>query len=123
MLVGCKVTLRHEGCDDFVNTLSFTFPRREKMAPVKNVVSTFMHKTAMLGKIKPYPYSGPSGTPYRINANFILTLGELILFYPIELGLGLHPDVRQVVINFNFTSVSIEERYFFLRQANIPVFH
>jgi hypothetical protein len=80
-----------------------------------------MHKTDMLGKIK--PYSGPSGTSCSVNSNFILTLGELILFYPIELGLGLHPDVRQVVINFNFTSVSIEERYFFLRQANIPVFH
>ena len=91
------------------------------MAPVKKVVSTFMHKTDMLGKIK--SHSGPSGIPYRLNANFILTLGELILFYPIELGLGLHPDVRQVVINFNFTSVSVEERYFFLRQANIPVFH
>ena len=59
----------------------------------------------------------------KTNSSFTLTLGELILFYPIELGLGLHPDVRQVVVNFRFSSTSVEERYFFLRQGKIPVLH
>jgi ribosomal protein L5 len=115
MLVGCKVTLRKEGCDDFINTLSFTFPRMEKFTPVKNFISDFVNKQRTLIKEGVFPLKGHS--------SFVLSLGELILFYPIELGLGLHPDVRQVIVNFMFSANSIEERYFFLRQAKIPVSH
>jgi len=63
------------------------------------------------------------GPVTSVNSTFSLKLSELILFYPIELGLGLHPDVRDVIVNFIFSSVSVEERYFFLRQAKVPVRH
>ena len=53
--------------------------------------------------------------------NFTLTLGELILFYPIEFGLGLHPDVQNIVVNFIISAYSIEERFFLLRYSKIPV--
>lgn len=114
-LVGCKVTLRKEGCDDFINTLAFTFPRMEKFTSVKNFISDFVNKQRNFVKEGTFSLKGHS--------SFVLSLGELILFYPIELGLGLHPDVRQVIVNFMFSTSSIEERYFFLRQAKIPVSH
>jgi hypothetical protein len=53
--------------------------------------------------------------------NYIRSLDELILFYPIELGLGLHADVRQVIVNFKFSTISIEERYFLLQQVKVPI--
>jgi len=118
MLVGCKVTLRKEGCDDFINTLSFTFPRIEKRVPATGFISSFVTK------YRAGMNSSPSARPFaKAYSSFRMTLGELILFYPIELGLGLHPDVRQVVINFKFSSTSIEELYFFLRQSKVPVSH
>jgi len=118
MLVGCKVTLRKEGCDDFINTLSFTFPRIEKRVPATGIISNFVTKY-FAGMNAPHS----TRSVVKAHSNFSMTLGELILFYPIELGLGLHPDVRQVLINFKFSSTSIEERYFFLRQAKVPVSH
>ena len=54
-------------------------------------------------------------------SNFIFTLNELNLFYPIELGLGLHIDVRQAIVNYAFSTASIEERYFLLRQTKFPI--
>jgi len=56
------------------------------------------------------------------NPNYILNLGELFLFYPIEFGLGMHIDVQRININFIFESFSIEERYFILRYAKVPIF-
>ena len=118
MLVGCKVTLRKEGCDDFINTLAFTFPRIEKVSPAIEMISGFRNNYRNQSKVQLSKQFHP-----KTNSSFTLTLGELILFYPIELGLGLHPDVRQVIINFMFNSTSIEERYFFFRQGKIPVLH
>ena len=116
MLVGCKVTLRNKGQYDFLNLLSFTIPRMEKIVPRSEFIST--------NRVKYYQMVKQVKKPnLNVNTTFILTVSELILFYPIELGLGLHPDVRQVVINFIFSSTSIEERYFFLRQAKVPVRH
>lgn len=116
MLVGCKVTLRKSGKDDFITLLSLTFPRIEKRVPP---VGTILHKLTKFNQIN----KSMQKINIRNNSTFILTLSELILFYPIELGLGLHPDVRTVVVNFIFSSVSIEERYFFLRQSKVPVRH
>jgi len=116
MLVGCKVTLRNSGQSDFLNLLSFTFPRMEKIVPRTECITANMLKYHQIAK-------QVKKLNLNVNSTFILTVSELILFYPIELGLGLHPDVRQVVINFIFSSTSIEERYFFLREAKVPVRH
>lgn len=126
-LVGCKVTLRKEGLDDFLNTLSLTFPRIEKRVPATGLVSNFISKyqsfiklnKSIRGKTK----NVSALIPRKLSSSFSLALNELVLFYPIELGLGLHPDVRQVIVHFNFTTSSIEERYFFLRQSKISVSH
>ena len=126
-LVGCKVTLRKEGLDDFLNTLSLTFPRIEKRVPATGLVSNFISKYQSFIKLNK-SIRGKSKNvsaliPRKLSSSFSLALNELVLFYPIELGLGLHPDVRQVIVHFNFTTSSIEERYFFLRQSKIPVSH
>lgn len=90
----------------------------EKRVPASGLISGFINKYRNSNKA-----ASIFSSSYKAHSSFVLTLGELILFYPIELGLGLHPDVRQVIVNFRFSSSSIEERYFFLRQAKIPVSH
>ena len=126
-LVGCKVTLRKEGLDDFLNTLSLTFPRIEKRVPatglVSNCISKYQSFIKLNKSIRGKSKNVSTLIPRKLSSSFSLALNELVLFYPIELGLGLHPDVRQVIVHFNFTTSSIEERYFFLRQSKIPVSH
>lgn len=106
ILVGCKVTLRREGLENFLDRLSFTFPRIEKFTPPIGFMSKLYKKDDK-----------------KATSTVILTLGELVLFYPIELSLGRHPDVKQVVLNFIFSTFSIEERYFLLRYSKIPIFN
>lgn len=88
----------------------------EKRVPATGII---INKLAKLNQAKNFI----SKQAINENSTFAIALSELILFYPIELGLGMHPDVRNVVVNFIFSSTSIEERYFFLRQAKVPVRH
>lgn len=112
-LVGCKVTLRREGLFDFIDTLSLTFPRREKFQPSRWLLKQYKNV-----------YSKTFSRKRRtVQPSYALSLGELVYFYPIEFGLGLHPDVQRVEINFIFDSFSIEERYFLLRSFKIPVLY
>ena len=113
-LVGCKVTLRKESKFDFIGLIGLAFPRIEKRRPSVGIIGNKAAKNSNISK---------RGPTLSVNSTFSLKLSELILFYPIELGLGLHPDVRDVIVNLIFSSVSVEERYFFLRQAKIPVRH
>ena len=106
-LVGCKVTLRREALRGFLDTLSLTFSRREKFQPTRNFLSKVTKKLTQF--------------PQKVEPTYSLSLGELVLFYPIELGLGLHPDVQRVELKFNFTGLSIEEHFFRLRYFKIPV--
>jgi ribosomal protein L5 len=103
MLVGCKVTLRSESLNNFINRLSFVFSRMEKFQPSNDFfIKNFVKKSVS------YP-------------NFRFNLGELVLFYPIELGLGLHTDIQQLQFNIMFNTFSIEERFFLLRYYKVPV--
>ena len=105
-LVGCKVTLRGESLNHFINILSLVFPRIEKFQPSNKFFNKAFSKA--FTKSKTFP-------------NFIFNLNELVLFYPIELGLGLHTDIQQIQVNCIFNSSSIEERFFSLRYNKIPV--
>lgn len=49
-----------------------------------------------------------------------LNIGELILFYPIELGLGINTEVKSLDINFIFKGMSVEEKVFLLTANKIP---
>jgi hypothetical protein len=50
-----------------------------------------------------------------------MQLSEVVLFYPIELGLGINTEVKKIEINFIFNTFSIEEKIYLLRSNKIPV--
>lgn len=106
-LVGCKVTLRRQGLNDFLDTLTLTFPRMEKFQPTRNFLGKATKKVMTF--------------PRKYSPTYSLSLGELVLFYPIELGLGLHQDVQRFELKFIFKSLSLEEHFFILRYFKIPV--
>ena len=56
-----------------------------------------------------------------INFSFTLSLNELGLFYPIEQGLGMHTDVKRIQITFIRSTLAIEEQFFILRYAKVPI--
>jgi hypothetical protein len=53
--------------------------------------------------------------------SFSLTLSELVLFYPIEMGLGINTEVKKIELNFIFNTLSLEEKIFLLTSNKIPV--
>jgi large subunit ribosomal protein L5 len=95
MMVGCKVTLRGNASHDFLDSLQLALPRMEKLQVVR------------LGR--------------TLSNSLSMRLAELVLFYPIELGLGLHSDVQRVEVNFLFRSLAREEKLFLLTSSKIPV--
>lgn len=95
MLVGCKVTLRKKNLAEFFDSLSLALPRMEKFTPIK------------VGKNNTNSYS--------------LKLAEVVLFYPIELGLGVNTEVQKIEVNFFFKTISKEEKIFLLTSNKIPV--
>ncbi len=142
-LVGCKVTLRGEGLHDFLDLFILTTSRREKIGPsrgfiAKHIKNTVLNNVAREAKVAARAKAANLSTglmsqtanglivprkgdlPYEF-PSFALTLGELVLFYPVEVGLGLHPDVKRVRINFIFSAYSFEEQFFLLRHHKVPV--
>lgn len=97
-LVGCKVTLRKKNLYDFIDTLNLTLPRMEKFKGL-SMNQLLKNKTN----------------------TFSLSLTELILFYPIELGLGINTEVKKIEINFLFKNLSNEEKIFILTSNRIPL--
>jgi hypothetical protein len=52
--------------------------------------------------------------------SFLTKLTEILLFYPIELGLGVNSEVKQLEINFIFNTTSREEKKFIFSSLKIP---
>jgi hypothetical protein len=50
-----------------------------------------------------------------------LKLSELILFYPLELGLSVNVEVRKIEINFIFNTFTKEEKLYLLTANKIPI--
>ncbi len=98
-LVGCKVTLRKHNLYEFLDNLYITIPRMEKFKSINRSV---------LDK--------------RITNSFTLNISELVLFYPIELGLGINSEVKRLDINFIFKGMSVEEKIFLLTSNKIPIY-
>jgi large subunit ribosomal protein L5 len=96
--VGCKVTLRKKNLYEFIDTLNLTLPRMEKFKGI-NGFNLMKNKTN----------------------SFSFNLTEIILFYPIELGLGINTDVKKIEINFLFKNLSNEEKIFLLTSNKIPL--
>ena len=105
-LVGCKVTLRKEALYDFFDTFLLTLPRREKL----------------------HPFNISSGRPslkliknQNKASSFSFRLGELVLFYPIEVTIGLNQDLQYRQRTSTFSTFPIEARYFHLTSFQFPI--
>lgn len=98
MLVGCKVTLRRARLYDFLDGLNLALPRMEKFKPItQNAIA-------------------------KNKSNSVtLKLSELVLFYPIELGLGINIEIRRLEINFILNTRTKEEKIFLLTSNRIPI--
>lgn len=97
-LVGCKVTLRQHNLYDFLDSLHLALPRMEKF---KGINFNRLNR--------------------QKSNSFSLNISELVLFYPIELGLGINTEVKKIDINFIFNTLSLEEKIFLLTSNKIPV--
>lgn len=96
-LVGGSVTLRGLNLYNFLDSLQLVLPRMEKFVPIN--FSKFNNLMQL--------------------DTFALSLTELVLFYPIELGLGLNTDVKKIEINFIAKGLSFEEKVFLSQFAQI----
>ncbi len=102
-LVGCKVTLRKRNLSEFLDNFALAFPRMENFKGVsfnKSLKSTIKKK----------------GREYK---SFALT--ELVMFYPIELGLGINTEVRKGDLQFSFNTYDPLEQIFMLTSSKILV--
>lgn len=98
MLVGCKVSLRGKNLFEFLDNLNLALPRMEKFQPLKY-----------------------NKTERRKSSSYIIHISEVVLFYPIELGLGINTEVKKLEINMIFNTTTREEKLFFMRSNKIPV--
>lgn len=103
-LVGCKVTLRKKNLAEFLDNFSLAFPRMENFKGI-----SFSKNNKNLIKKEVSHYKG-----------FPLT--ELVMFYPIELGLGINTEVRKGDIQFAFNSYDQKEQIFLLTNSKILVY-
>ena len=102
-LVGCKVTLRNKNLHNFLDTIVLAFPRMENFKGI-TLVKT---KKARLNKDK-------------INI-LSFALKELVMFYPIELSLGINTEVRKADFQLSFSTYNLQEQIFLLTSSKIPV--
>jgi large subunit ribosomal protein L5 len=96
-LVGCKVTLRGKNLFDFLDSLTLALPRMEKFQGLKI----------------PTPKE-------KLTNSVVAKLSEILLFYPIELGLGINSEVKHLEMNFIFNSTTKEEKKFIFSSFQIP---
>jgi ribosomal protein L5 len=102
-LVGCKVTLRKRNLSEFLDNFALAFARMENFKPVSFV-------KALKSSVK------KQGREYK---SFPLT--ELVMFYPIELGLGINTEVRKGDLQFAFNTYDPLEQIFLLTYSKIFV--
>lgn len=132
ILVGCRVTLRKANFFEFVDLLSRTIPRIESLKRT-NTLTRFRLKLgeqysnetiqkAILNsgrrKSENQIRFSDLSNRHRTGENF--SFGELPLFPPFEIGLGLHPDVNSISLSINFNARTVEERIFLLRTIKFP---
>jgi ribosomal protein L5 len=90
--------LRKKNLYDFIDNLNLTLPRMEKF--------------------KGIPFKTLLNNPTQ---DFAIKISELLLFYPIELGLGINTEVKKIEINFLFKKIAHEEKSFLLTSNKIPL--
>jgi large subunit ribosomal protein L5 len=102
-LVGCKVTLRKKNLSEFFDTISIAVPRMENF------------KMLSLAKSKRLKGSNNDAN------TFSFALNELVMFHPIELGLGINTEVRKADFQLSFSTYNRSEQIFLLTNSKIPL--
>lgn len=102
-LVGCKVTLRKKNLSEFFDTISIAVPRMENF------------KMLSLAKSKRLKGSNNDAN------TFSFALNELVMFHPIELGLGINTEVRKADFQLSFSTYNKSEQIFLLTNSKIPL--
>lgn len=102
-LVGCKVTLRKKNLAEFFDTISIAVPRMENF------------KMLSLAKSKRLKGSNNDAN------TFSFALNELVMFHPIELGLGINTEVRKADFQLSFSTYNRSEQIFLLTNSKIPL--
>ena len=102
-LVGCKVTLRKKNLLEFFDTISIAVPRMENF------------KMLSLAKSKRLKGSNNDAN------TFSFALNELVMFHPIELGLGINTEVRKADFQLSFSTYNRSEQIFLLTNSKIPL--
>jgi len=111
-LVGCSVILRKQAMYDFVDLLLLTFGRRTKFK---------INRLFILKYIQKFNSKHRQNGEFSFDSSFALHLKNLLLFYPIEYSLGIHPDLQSINIQFMFDTFLIEDVFFLLRYYKIPI--
>lgn len=96
-LVGCKVTLREKNLFEFLDNLTLALPRMEKFQGLK-----------------------VNGIKDKLTNSVVTHLSEILLFYPIELGLGINSEVKHLEMNFIFNTTTKEEKTYIFSSLKIP---
>lgn len=102
-LVGCKVTLRNKNLYNFLDTIALAFPRMENF---KGIIVSKSKRTRMVN--------------WKVNT-LSFPLQELVMFYPIELSLGINTEVRKADFQLSFSTYNLQEQIFLLTASKIPV--
>jgi ribosomal protein L5 len=97
------VTLRKKNLMDFFDTISLAIPRME----------TFKMLSLAKGKKN-------KGSKNDMNT-VSFALNELVMFHPIELGLGINTEVRKADFQLSFSTYNKAEQIFLLTNSKIPV--
>jgi len=127
------VTLRRASLFAFLDTLQTALPRREKLAPpswlrwreriLRSTIERRFNERQRISENRPWALSALRNQlkHSQSSTGTSFSFGELVLLYPIEMGLGLHPDVRRRRLTVSVSSRPREERYFLLRSAKLPI--
>lgn len=54
-------------------------------------------------------------------ASLAISMSEIVFFYPMEVGLRIISDVKQIEFHLLFNTFSLEEKIFLLTSNKIPV--
>ena len=97
------IVIRKKNLAEFFDTISIAVPRMENF------------KMLSLAKSKRLKGSNNDAN------TFSFALNELVMFHPIELGLGINTEVRKADFQLSFSTYNRSEQIFLLTNSKIPL--
>jgi hypothetical protein len=131
--VGCRVDMKGRSIFEFLGVLSLTTSRIESLVarPLTSRLNGLVQSEnerrhlaksmQSLGRHGAKDFLRRSVFSSRRDTSEIFSFSELPLFPPFEIGLGLHADVVKFQLSFVFNTRAVEDRFFILRSAKLPI--